>query len=303
MTGRPALLAAVFVLIGALPGPAMPREPQSVPLRDLLRRAGTWVERFAEDSAFIVAEERYEQEYRFRNGSSWQAEHRDLLSEIVLVRTPEDEARRGYPWVQFRDVIEVDGQALPDHRGRLERLFKEVSGSSYSRARALIEESACFNIGPFVREMNVPSFVLFFLHPRNQSRFRFELKGSGGTSGLQTGGSTVVTYRERERPTMIRSVRREDRPARGSVWIDGATGRVLKTDLEVDSDRHWVTETEVTYGRDARLDLWVPMVMRERHHRDSDEYIECTATYSGFRRFETNARMVVPRQSRITGVP
>jgi len=287
----PALVTAATLLAAAL-SVAAPGERQPVPLKELLRRAGVWVEHFAEDSVFIVAEERYEQEYRFRNGSSWQAEHRHLLSEIVLVRTPEDEARRGYPWVQFRDVIEVDGKPLPDHRGRLERLFKDVSGSSYSRARALIQESARFNIGPLVREMNVPSFALFFLHPRNRSRFRFELKGEETIEGSR---AAVVTYRERERPTMIRSVSREDRPAKGSVWIDGATGRVLRTDLEVDSDRRWVTGTEVTYGRDARLDLWVPTVMRERHHRDSDEYIDCTATYSGFRRFETNARMVVPR--------
>jgi hypothetical protein len=285
------LLSLAIALVPICGAPRL-ADAGAPPLEDVLRRAGQWVQRFAGDSVFVVAEERYEQEYRVRERSSWRVEYRDLVSEIVLVATPEDEARRGFPWVQFRDVVEVDGNPLPDHRGRLERLFKDVSGSSYSRARALIEESARFNLGPLVREINVPSFALFVLHPRNQPRFRFASKGEEPIGGTR---ATIVTYRERERPTMIRSPRREDRPARGSAWIDGATGRVMKTVLEVDADRHWVTETEVTYGRDARLDLWVPLVMHERHQAGADESIDCTARYSNYRRFDTSARMVVPK--------
>jgi hypothetical protein len=289
---RRVMLLSLAIALAPICGAPRLADAGAPPLQDVLRRAGQWVQRFADDSVFVVAEERYEQEYRVRERSSWRVEHRDLVSEIVLVATPEDEARRGYPWVQFRDVVEVDGNPLPDHRGRLERLFKEVSGSSYSRARALIEESARFNLGPLIREINVPSFALFVLHPRNQSRFRFASKGEEPIDGTR---ATVVTYRERERPTMIRSARREDRPARGSAWIDGATGRVMKTVLQVDAERHWVTETEVTYGRDARLDLWVPLVMHERHQAGADESVDCTARYSNYRRFDTSARMVVPK--------
>ena len=139
--------------------------------------------------------------------------------------------------------------------------------------------------------MNVPSFALFVLHPHNQSRFRFALTGEEAIDGTRT---IVVTYRERERPTMIRSPRGEDRPARGSAWIDWATGRVMKTILQVDAGEHWMTETEVTYGRDARLDAWEPLAMHERHRAGADEFIDGTATYTNFRRFETNARIVSP---------
>ncbi len=260
-----------------------------VALRDILQRAGQWVRQFADDSVFVVADERYEQEYRVRTGRSWKIERRELLSEIVWVRTPADEARRGFPWVQFRDVVEVDRQPLPEHRGRLERLFKDVSPSSYAEARALIEQSARYNIGPFVREINVPSFALFFLYPPNQSRVRFRLTGDEVIADFR---AVAVAYRERSRPTMIRSVEREDRPASGTVWIDAPSGRVLKTDLRVATDRRWVTDTEVTYGEDARLHIWVPLEMRERHHRGTAEYIDATARYGNFRRFETSARMV-----------
>jgi hypothetical protein len=294
---RTALSAAAVLVAGLAVVPLHGRR-EDVSLKEVLRRAGTWVERFAEDSVFVVADERYDQEYGVRNGASWQVERRSLLSEIVWVQTPEDDARRGYPWIQLRDVIEVDGKALPDHRGRLERLFKDVSASSYSRGRALVEESARFNIGPLVREINIPSFALFFLVPRNQPRFRFRLGrvGQEGVQGRQEEPEHLVevTYEERERPTMIRSVRHEDRPATGTMVIDVGTGRVVKTDLRVKTERHWTTDTEVSYGHDARLDIWVPTVMREHHRSNEDEYILATATYSNFRRFETSAR-IVPR--------
>ena len=260
-------------------------------LKELLRRAGTWVERFADDSTFVVADERYDQEYGVRTGASWQLQRRNLLSEIVWVKTSDDESRRGYPWIQFRDVVEVDGKELPEHRGRLERLFKEVSASSYARGRALIEESARFNIGPIVREINIPSVALFFLVPRNQPRFRFRA-GSPQPSGAPEHLVEVI-YEERDRPTMIRSLRHEDRPAAGTMLIEVTTGRVMKTDLRIKTERHWTTDTEVTYGHDDRLDIWVPTVMREHHRSSEDEYILATATYSNFRRFETSARIII----------
>jgi hypothetical protein len=49
-------------------------------------------------------------------------------------------------------------------------------------------------------------------------------------------------------------------------------------------------------GRDAKLKMWVPARMREtyvdRAGTRNEERIECTATYSNFRRFETSARIV-----------
>ncbi len=286
-------------MVCSLPAPGFPAAgPGSLtpeaerPLADILTRAAEWVERFADDSMFVVAEERYEQEYRHADRTGEPVERRTLRSEIVSVRTPVEEVHRGFPWVQFRDVQEVDGEAVGDHQGRLERLFRDPSGASYAQARALVEESARFNIGPAIRTVNVPAFALFFLVARNQPRFRFDWKGEDTVDGVQV---ALVGYRERERPTIIRSPDRQDRVAKGSFWIDAMTGRVMRTRLDVEGERHWRTEIEVDYGRDARLDAWVPLVMRERHARDSTESITCTATYSNFRRFETTARIVVPR--------
>lgn len=53
---------------------------------------------------------------------------------------------------------------------------------------------------------------------------------------------------------------------------------------------------EVDYGRDAKLDMWVPTRMHETYLQSRstmiNEAIDCVATYSNFRRFETSGRIV-----------
>jgi hypothetical protein len=51
------------------------------------------------------------------------------------------------------------------------------------------------------------------------------------------------------------------------------------------------------YRPDQRLSMWVPSRMTESYdytQRLSDA-IECEATYSNFRRFETGGRLVIPK--------
>jgi hypothetical protein len=60
-----------------------------------------------------------------------------------------------------------------------------------------------------------------------------------------------------------------------------------------------IRAVEVDYRRDAKLDLWVPGRMHEIYQRSFEstilERIDCVATYSNFRRFETSGRMIVPK--------
>jgi hypothetical protein len=286
----PIILVIAVAVGGGLAATPDPGPPVS--LKEALRRTGAWVERFAAETLFIVGEERYVQEYRER-GDPLHGVRRETRSEIVLVKTPDAEARAGYPWVQYRDVLEVDGKRLPDHEGRLERLFKEPSDASYTRAGTLIDESARFNVGPLTRTVNVPSFVLFFLYPSNQRRFHFDLRGDEVVDDTP---ALLVAYREVSHPTLIRSPeRRQDRPVRGLIWLDPGSGRVLKTRLEAEAEQHWSIEVEVTYGRDAHLDAWVPLTMHELYKWGAEAAVECTARYSNFRRFETSARVTIPR--------
>lgn len=282
----PWLPVALAVVLGAPGVIGSAAAPES--LNDVLRRTAAWVDRFADEALYVVADERYVQE-TWDAGAVAPTERRELRSEIALVRTPPEDARFGFPWVQLRDVIEVDGTPLPDRQGRLAALFRHASASSYQQASSLIEESARFNIGPIPRTVNVPSFVLFLLTARNQPRFRFRHVGDESIDGVAV---TLVTYDEQERPTIVKSLERRDRPVKGRVWIEPATGRVLRTRLEAEAARTWTVAIDVEYGRDAPTGLWVPLVMREHFGDRKGAHMDGVARYANFRRFETDARLV-----------
>ena len=98
---------------------------------------------------------------------------------------------------------------------------------------------------------------------------------------------------------MIRNENRNLR-ASGTLIVEPATGRVLRTELTLlldkSNDKNSVrAELTVAYRPDARLGLLVPVEMHESYGfagAGPDQRIECTATYADFRRFETSGRVI-----------
>ena len=194
-------------------------------------------------------------------------------------------------WFGFRDVIEVDGKAVKDRNRRLAQLFFEKpTGSLLARA---LQESARYNLGTIRRNFNVPLVALRFVAVAMAGRFQFEDSGEEFVGGVPV---RVVRYQETARPTAIRANDDGDAPARGRFWIEPGTGRVVVTKVVIGdafSDIRIVT----WYRRDERLGMLVPWRMTETYDYTQRAYdvIECEATYSDFRRFETAGRMVVPK--------
>ena len=99
-----------------------------------------------------------------------------------------------------------------------------------------------------------------------------------------------------------------DVASRGSVWIARDEGTVLETELAQSNEAiHLVAQIRVTFRRDAALAMWLPVRMAEDYKQQQlgwwgtpprtaivNETIECVATYSNFRRFETSGRIVPP---------
>ena len=82
--------------------------------------------------------------------------------------------------------------------------------------RELSDLQAKYNIGDLYRTINVPTLPLVFLLPDRQPRFRF--KHTGTTSQ----GDTlvwVVSYEERDRPTIVRTPEGRDVTSSGSFWM------------------------------------------------------------------------------------
>jgi hypothetical protein len=81
--------------------------------------------------------------------------------------------------------------------------------------------------------------------------------------------------------------------AKGLLTIDAMTGRVERTEFEIDVDR--TTSRLVTeYELDDKLNLWVPVRFRERYDdaRDRErQVIQCEARYTNYRRFEVTGRI------------
>ena len=87
---------------------------------------------------------------------------------------------------------------------------------------------------------------------------------------------------------MIRGEVGNDLPAHGRVWIDIATGRVLKTELQVEQPTVRATIT-TTFQAEEKSGIAVPLEMREQYTFPSGNRVNTIASYGRFRRFDVNA--------------
>jgi hypothetical protein len=131
-----------------------------------------------------------------------------------------------------------------------------------------------------------------FLFAENQPRFAFRKTGEKKVDAERV---WVVAYEETHTPTLAVTSNGEDYPIHGELWIEPASGRVVKTKMivenlkpargsQADAERYRPRITiDVAYRADAALSIWVPVEMKELYEKSSEKVI-CTATYSNFRR-------------------
>ena len=272
---RPALAAAALAFLSPLAGVAQPAN------QDLIARVGAYVNQFYLSFGSVVAEERYEQAVRRAPGSSTTSVRRGdsgpvattLVSDFLLVQVP------GEGWMPFRDVFERDGQQVRDREERLAKIFLSGTGASLDQARAIMNESARYNIGNVQRNINTPTLVLVFMTDDQRPHFSFKI-GKSEDEGV------VIEFRETVRPTFVRTSNDRDLPVNGRLWVDEQDGTIHKTELHA-VDTNVEAHITVTYTLEPGLGLWVPSRMEERYRagRDSAE-VRGTATYSRFRRFQ-----------------
>jgi hypothetical protein len=284
---------AAATILGALPlltlsAAAAPAAERS--LVEVLGHAGDYARAYEEAFRVVVAQEVYVQRLRGAPGGPVQ-ETRRLVSDVALVRVH----GTGLPWWLLRDVYEVDGRAVRDRQARLERLLIAGPPDGLARARAIADEGARYNLGRAVRNFNVPTLVLAFLHPALQPRFAFEWKGTAEIEGRRF---VQLAFRELASPTVVRGpAEQPDVFASGRVFVhDGDDGVVGRTELVLDHAGKGAT-TRATLTTEYRpypsLAMWVPVEMRDRLQTEivgarsrsgSVELIEGLAAYSDFLR-------------------
>jgi hypothetical protein len=263
---------------------ADPAESGQVPIPltvdEVLFRANLWLTGYMELFSNTVSEESYTQRVIGDDGQV--RETRTLKSDYLTIRQVEQDQ-----WLGFRDVFEVDGRPVRDREARLQKLFLDGPHTAVDQAYRIVEESVRYNIGRVERNINMPALALLVVHPLNQHRFYFEKRAEETIESLKV---WMLEFSEHVRPTLIRTNRNTDLFARGRLWIDPDTGRVVRTEL-IAGDWNTEVRTRITvhYRPDAQLGIWVPFRMEELYEdsrgRKADR-IEGEAEYAHYRHFE-----------------
>ena len=313
----PIPVLCALMLLGAPLNLLATRRPAGADtLPQVLERAGRYVVQYGDQMSVVIGVERYSQ---WVENPGWQRlMTRTLVSEYAIVRSGDD-------WLGLRDVYEVDGAAVPDRQNRLEKLIRESPSTAVHEGRRIADESARFNLGVVQRNFNTPTMALFFLHPKNQARFRYKNGGEESVEGVVT---WKVQFSETSKPSIIRTSSGKDMPVTGTFWISPADGRVLKTHMQIETEAtvsgpnvgqdrvavlsgtaterrmHSTASITVSYKYNAKLESLVPAEMRETYEAPranslspeaGSTKITCRATYADFRRFETGASLSVPK--------
>lgn len=289
----------VFVLTAPAHGQPPVAAPTARALDDVLARAREAVARYLDQAAFLLADERCDQKdfEAVRNHDSiggvllQPRGQRRWKAEIALVPTP-DLAPGGNPWTEFRDILEVDGRAVADRQERLSTMLREQSTVPIDQARAIVAQSARFNIGR-ERNTNTPSMPLLVLAPSNAHRFFFTAAGAEKVDGTAV---LKVQFKELRAPTLIKSGA-YDCFAVGHFWITTEAGTVVRAEIRCGDEKHATPPMTVQYRNDARLGLSVPSEMYERPFEGpvtvGMSSVEGKCRYSNYRRFETGARLIL----------
>jgi hypothetical protein len=251
-----------------------------VSARAVVSALSRYVAAYQQQFALLVADEEYTQELHTVDGAT---RTRLMRGELFLTYLEADGA-----WTAVHDFSEVDGMALDD-REDLRSLLG--AGSMTSIARRLVDRNARFNLGSVTRNFNEPTLALQVANARRVSSFRFSVEAVDRSD--PAGPVVTLTFRERDRPTLVRSARGEPIYARGSLVVEAASGRVRQTHIIFD-DAPVLAELQTAYAAEPRLGLWVPSTWTERYSRSEGlgrEIVTGRSTYSNYRRFEVTGRI------------
>jgi hypothetical protein len=272
---------ALSIVLAVSTAPAAAQN--TTPLASLLDRASAYVRSYMHDFSTMVAEERYVQDSHPMGGEGAfgragagippPAQHVELRSDLLFVRPGSSDR-----WLAFRDVFTVNGRAVRDREERLGRLFIDQSSNAVDRASEISREGYRYNVGVKERTVANPMIALAFLQPEYRHRFDFRLDGIDVALGSDV---WIVKFKERDRPTILRTPDNRNVPSMGRFWIDGPSGRVLQTELETRVGDRVMT----MFSLDHRLGLAVPCEMRDISWVNGTA-VTGVATYTNFRRFD-----------------
>jgi hypothetical protein len=264
---------------------------QSPTLDDVLGRASMHLRSWMPSLVRLVAEEDYDQRAVVSEPGRTRTFTRRLKSDVLLVTYPGTTA----DWMLFRDVAAVDGKPVHHEPDRLVRLFVSPSQETTDRIRAIAAESVKYHFPGDTAAATNPFLAVALLQEHYRGRLRFSLGGSDGSIGKT---ARVVRFEEiapagERREPLFGKAR-----AKGTLWIDEPTGRILKTETWPDGQDLGLTSTTATFRFDGGLGVMVPDEMWTTWRLTGQpSFVRGTvsgiASYSRFRRFQVDAKATV----------
>jgi hypothetical protein len=259
---------------------------------DLQQLAASYVDDYQKQLTAIVADEVYRQAIRGQDPVEEGAPRARMTRGEVFFLFAAAERE----WMAIRDVRDVDGTPVTGAADVRETLRTLDPGRVAERMKAY---NARYNIGRVVRNINEPTLALLVLDGTHRSRFKFK----SGKARVVGGRALVpLSFRERERPTLIRSSAGAPIYTSGELLVEPGSGRVWQSTLDASVDAIKV-RLITDYSFDERLNLLLPTLFRERYEQGQPpssragkrpvpyELIEAQGEYSNFRRFEVFSRV------------
>ena len=224
---------------------------------------------------------------RTAGGGIGPPEFRTIRSEVAFIALPGDAG-----WMGFRRVTKVGSNLVADELGALTTGLVGGSQDDYGRARAMLAESARFNLGS-PRTVNLPNLPLELLHVRHASRFTVRIAGKEHVRGKNT---TKLVFVENVAPTIIRALDGSQMRSIVSAFIEPDSGRLWRADVITrdpsQGDFAFDAVISVEFRNDRKLEMLVPAQMHEEFFAGANRRGWGDAVYSNYRRFQTTARIV-----------
>ena len=251
---------------------------QPTRLADVVARVDQYVSGYGTRLENVVAEETYQQSATGGGLHLVRTLHSDYALTFVGGRQE---------WIGYRDTFEVDGQPVRDHDHRLTRLL--TSGAINEAAR-VTELNARYNLATerLQRTVNTPTLALELLQTRYRDRFGVRRTGA---ASLGDRPGWILEFRERRRPTIVRTPKGRNQVSRIELLVDPVNGEIHRTSVSWGGVKGSIV---VEYARVDGIPVMVPLIMRERFDLAPGDAVESDARYANYRTFQTSGRLVTP---------
>ena len=276
---------------------------QEPSLADILAKAAREAAVFADPARLIECDERYQQinlkvralvGFSTGTGAGPQnqvegvpTDKREWIADLVVVATPDNEPL-GQPWMEFRDILTVNGKAMHNGVSRLGALASKPISVAGVDALKYTRDNTSQRFGRFIRGPLLPRLIQLVFHASNQKRFDLRKGGARVIDGIKT---IEVKFQEKAKPSIFGASDGSDTFLEGSAWIDPENGHVVQSLLKNGDSDTLKNEMTVTYGLDQESGLWVPKDMKDvTIDNDEGTRVEATGTFTKWR--------IVPRTAR-----